>query len=590
MNSNLNGEKGAADCGSFFLKQEKNLNSDNAKQIDFCIKTETAKNGKEILSINGKAVHSRFAPEKEAAGIKYTAKSVIAVFGLGAGYHIKNLLSANPESYCIILEPLLPIFNRRRDFLGDLLDSRAFVVNSIQDEHIFKLLQKLMRSEFLRLETYSNLCYKNLFPQLEIDFYKIIQQHLSIVMQNILTESNFLPLWNKNILRNIIKTPHIPFLQPSQQKISKENIAVICAAGPTLDSQLSHIKNNREKLTIFAADTALIPLTKSGIIPDVIVSLDGQYFTMGDFICPLPTESLCVVDALGYYDVANRFQNAAFSLSSFEDGTLINYILKRLNIKPLIAETGGTVTDYTLDLARQFGFKTFFFAGYDLSYPDLVTHCKNAPSWTSRIANSDYFTGIEDSMLKAIFNRRFQEAAAANGNKVITDFVMDNYRNYLEYYLNSTDDCNFFSASANAVKINGVKYQALDMLLQDYPESKRIQHENLNTEKRYVKIEEIDRLFSKMLSELYEYSQQLKNNIDSVSEWIEEKITELKILTENILNSYPFLKNFLLMTQIVLDRNNITPNNPEYFRHISFCLLQSIYFMIRELQKAQKRK
>jgi hypothetical protein len=167
---------------------------------------------------------------------------------------------------------------------------------------------------------------------------------------------------------------------------------------------------------------------------------------------------------------------------------------------------------------------------------------------------------------------------------------MDNYRNYLEYYLNSADDCNFFSASANAVKIDGVKYQALDMLLQDYPESKRIQHENLNTEKRYVKIEEIDRLFSKMLSELYEYSQQLKNNIDSVSEWIEEKITELKILTENILNSYPFLKNFLLMTQIVLDRNNITPNNPEYFRHISFCLLQSIYFMIRELQKAQKRK
>ena len=64
MNSNLNGEKGAADCGSFFLKQEKNLNSDNAKQIDFCIKTETAKNGKEILSINGKAVHSRFAPDK----------------------------------------------------------------------------------------------------------------------------------------------------------------------------------------------------------------------------------------------------------------------------------------------------------------------------------------------------------------------------------------------------------------------------------------------------------------------------------------------------------------------------------------------
>lgn len=588
MNPNFNGEKGAADCGSFFLESKK-IN-ENTPQIDFHISIETAKNGKEILTINGKAVHSRFAPEREANGIKYPAKSVIAVFGLGAGYHIQNLLSVNPDCYCIILEPLLPIFNRRKDFLGDLLDSRAFVVNNIQDERIFKLLQKLMQNEFLRLETYSNLCYKNLFPQTEIDFYKIIQQHLAIVMQNILTESNFLPLWNKNILRNIIKTSHIPFLQHSQQKISKENIAVICAAGPTLDSQLSHIKNNREKLTIFAADTALIPLTKAEIIPDVIVSLDGQYFTMGDFICPLPKESLCVVDALGYYDVANRFLNAAFSLSSFEDGTLVNYILKRLNIKPLIAETGGTVTDYTLDLARQFGFSTFFFAGYDLSYPQLVTHCKNAPSWQSRIANSDYFTGVEDSMLKAIFNRRFKEDVAANGKAVITDFVMDNYRNYLEYYLEAATDCDFFSDSTEAVKINGVKYQTLEKTIIDYPQTHRIAYKDFNIEMVFADIDKIEALFSNMTDELYKYSQELKNYIDSVSEWTEKNTENIKNLIEKILISYPFLKRFLLMTQIILDRNRVIHNSPEYLRHVSFCLLQSIYFMIRELQKAKNRK
>ena len=588
MNPNFNGEKGAADCGSFFLESKK-IN-ENTPQIDFHISIETAKNGKEILTINGKAVHSRFSPEREANGIKYPAKSVIAVFGLGAGYHIQNLLSVNPDCYCIFLEPLLPIFNRRKDFLGDLLDSRAFVVNNIQDERIFKLLQKLMQNEFLRLETYSNLCYKNLFPQTEIDFYKIIQQHLAIVMQNILTESNFLPLWNKNILRNIIKTSHIPFLQHSQQKISKENIAVICAAGPTLDFQLSHIKNNREKLTIFAADTALIPLTKAKIIPDVIVSLDGQYFTMGDFICPLPKESLCVVDALGYYDVANRFLNAAFSLSSFEDGTLVNYILKRLNIKPLIAETGGTVTDYTLDLARQFGFSTFFFAGYDLSYPQLVTHCKNAPSWQSRIANSDYFTGVEDSMLKAIFNRRFKEDVAANGKTVITDFVMDNYRNYLEYYLEAATDCDFFSDSTEAVKINGVKYQTLEKTIIDYPQTHRIAYKDFNIEMVFADIDKIEALFSNMTDELYKYSQELKNYIDSVSEWTEKNTENIKNLIEKILISYPFLKRFLLMTQIILDRNRVIHNSPEYLRHVSFCLLQSIYFMIRELQKAKNRK
>lgn len=586
MNSNFNGEKGAADSGSFFLNQK---NSENASQIEFHISIETAKNGKEILSINGKAVHSRFAPEKEANNIKFIAKSIIAVFGLGAGYHVKNLLLNNPDSYCIILEPLLPIFNRREEFLGELLNSRAFVINHIHDENIFVLLQNLMQREFLRLETYSNLCYKNLFPQSEIEFYKIVQQHLGIVMQNILTESNFLPLWNKNFLRNISQTAKIPFLRNTKKSVSEKNIAVICAAGPTLDSQIAQLKENRNKLTIFAADTALIPLTKSGIIPDIIVSLDGQYFTMGDFICTVPQESLCVIDALGYYDVAPRFQNAVFTISSYKENSLANYIFRKLNIIPEIVETGGTVTDYTLDLARKLGFKTFFFAGYDLSYPGLVTHCKNAPSWQSRIANSDYFAGIEDSMLKSIFTRRFKKAEAANGKKVITDFVMDNYRNYLEYYLKSADDCVFFSASLNAVKIEGVKYLTLENLIADYPESCRVANSFFTTETQYVNSEDIKKLFSEITSDLYQYSQQLKNSIDSISEWTQENISELKFLIEKILNSYPFFKYFLLMTEIVLDRKHITQNNPEYFRHISFCLLQSVYFMIRELQKVQKR-
>lgn len=588
MNSNSKGEKGAADCGSFFLKSEKNLTPVETK-IEFRINEENAKNGMKNFSINGKAVHSKFAPEREATGIKFASKSLIAVFGLGAGYHVQNLIAANPESYCIVLEPLLPIFNRRQEFTANLPASRVFVFNSAQDEKIFPLLQKIMKREFLRLETYSNLCYKNLLPQSEAEFYQIIRQHIGIVMQNIITESNFLPLWNKNILRNIAQADNVPFLQPIKKKLSNKNIAVICAAGPTLDSQLPQIKQYREKLTIFAADTAFIPLTKFGITPDVTVSLDGQYFTMGDFMCQIAHDNFCVVDMLGYYAVANLFKNAAFAVCTYENGTLADYILQKLGITPLTTETGGTVTDYTLDLARKLGFKTFFFAGYDLSYPKLATHCKNAPSEQQRIAVSDYFCGVEDLTLKSIYNRRFEETAAANGKKVMTDFVMNNYRSYLEYYLESADDCMFFIASSEAAKITGVKYLTLEKLTEDFPESSRILRENFNAKMQYADSNEISKLFSEMTNELYQYSQKLKDCIDSVSEWTKENTTALSNLIDKILTSYPFLKQFLLMTQIVLDRNRIVQNSPEYIRQISFCLLQSIYFMVRELQKAQKR-
>ena len=147
----------------------------------------------------------------------------------------------------------------------------------------------------------------------------------------------------------------------------------------------------------------------------------------------------------------------------------------------------------------------------------------------------------------------------------------------------------FFSASLNAVKIEGVKYLTLENLIADYPESCRIANSFFTTETQYVNSEDIKKLFSEITSDLYQYSQQLKNSIDSISEWTQENISELKFLIEKILNSYPFFKYFLLMTEIVLDRKHITQNNPEYFRHISFCLLQSVYFMIRELQKVQKR-
>ena len=44
--------------------------------------------------------------------------------------------------------------------------------------------------------------------------------------------------------------------------------------------------------------------------------------------------------------------------------------------------------------------------------------------------------------------------------------------------------------------------------------------------------EDIKKLFSEITSDLYQYSQQLKDNIDSILEWTQENISELKFLIE----------------------------------------------------------
>lgn len=577
MNSNFHykEKQGAAVGGSFFS-----------------IRLEQAKNGKDIFIINDRYVHSKFSPEKECSGLKFPSKSLIVHFGLGVGYQIRNIMEANPDSYCLVFEPFSQIYEVHKEYLGDLLSQKLLIINRLDDERIFPWIQKILSSEFLRMQHFSNSCYKMLLPEEEKRYFEWIKKIFEISVQNVLTEAHFIPLWYKNIFYHLVYTKCVPLLDLGRKSWG-ENVAVICGAGPTLDRSIQFLRNHREKITVFATDTAVMPLLEADVVPDFIVSLDGQFYSLGDFLCKIPDECGVILDFLSYPGIVEVVKCSYLSVTKSIDNGLIPFLFDFFQWKKTaMIETGGTVTDYTVDVVVKLGFQHVLLMGYDLSFPGLVTHCKGAPSHKGILSRNDYWRSPEGMMLETLSQRNLLEMISIEGGTVFSDFVMKNYQSYMESYIAYYKNVAFYSFSNLACKVAGIRYLSLAAGEGIVQQSTRVQKEKLlsNSKKIYLREEELAHLFSILLEDFYGCSQQLKERMEKIREWkcFSEEIFSLKEVIFKYLEKYPFMKQFLIMTEILLDRNQIGEKDPAYYKHVSFKLLQSIYYMIRIFQKSKR--
>ncbi len=57
---------------------------------------EKSKDNNDILKINGRYIHSRFSPQKEASDFILSGKNLILIFGVGLAYHLNNIVKNNP--------------------------------------------------------------------------------------------------------------------------------------------------------------------------------------------------------------------------------------------------------------------------------------------------------------------------------------------------------------------------------------------------------------------------------------------------------------------------------------------------------------
>ena len=556
---------------------------------------EKSKDYLDILIINDKFINSKFNPSAEANNVIYSGKNLICIFGLGLGYGLHNILNNNKNSLVIVFEPVEEILILYKEKYTDneiLYDRAVLFLNKIDKEKIYTFIEETNFFSEGRIYYYSNLGYKSIFPEIETLFYSSVKESFNIVTQNILTESNFIPMWTKNFIFNSLKFIDNPIVKPVKTE-QNQNIGIIACAGPNLIYDIPVIKKHRDKITIFAVDTAIKPLIRNGINPDFVVSLDGQFYSFEDFTKESNDETLYIFDILSYPPAARLSKNVFFTVTkNVLQNSIIEYFFDGNNIEKFGIFTGGTVSDYTLSFALSLGFTKIYFAGLDLSFPYLLTHSKFSPYHERILNNQTYFETPETNIVKAISKRKIKESKSKiQEKKLISDFVLENYGLYIESFIRGNNLQNIFNSSYHGLQIEGLKNIDLDILIST-TSSNRVNNSVLLEKSKFFNCskDSLNAFYNKLLNDLYDFSIELKDLIDNTDfeSTNSDLLNRCRDIHDSNFKKFPFLNKFVLMTRIILDKKNITQTSLIYYKHVFYKLIQSIYYLIRIIQKFEK--
>jgi hypothetical protein len=527
------------------------------------------------IFFKNRAYHSKADYEKEAVNLvkDLTVKPgyIFIFMGIGLGYHIETffkMYGRDADSATLIaIEKSVEAFSilaGRRD-ISFLKGVRLFIgcdFDIIAD--FFERLNPLSFKgyRFIKLRGAFS-AFSDYYTKIESYFKRLASGKLS----DLLTRFAFESLWMKNIIRNIPSLIGKKPVNALKNSINKKP-ALVIGAGPSLSGQLEAIKRYSDGVYIIAVDTALGPLIKCGIKPDVIVTLDAQVYNICDFFTILTgKEASCsiklVADTTAYPGILKYWKGTLYFTESvsrlneseglkYEAHPLMDYF--RAYLPPSDAlESGGSVTTTAIELALYMGAWPVIVTGFDLSYTSFMTHLTSSPVYNLFAYTENRFKTLQSSMAGSISRRRLQRIQGVHGEPVLSDFVFIKYIEWIQSrheYKNSV-----LNATAFGALIPNLRHIRLDELNNSrFLKNKKMPLEELPGE-----------TVSKNKS--LEFLCNLKGNIARAQKDLKDSLAPRDGLIRFI-KSYPFLKNILLEARAVYTDSSSVHTHMIMFLHL----------------------
>ncbi|WP_407427819.1 6-hydroxymethylpterin diphosphokinase MptE-like protein, partial [Treponema sp.] len=313
------------------------------------------------------SIQSKYNPVREAESFVSQINipaSFFVVLGIGAGFHILKLLQKFPESKILAVE----LSDNAINFLSGLPSFNEISNNkSIQITSISNL-------ETMLLSLYKPAIHGNLslisLRQWETVFQndtekakKIINNSIKLLSADFSVQSHFGKIWQKNILSNLSIAEKTKNWEEISKKIQNDvklkKTAAIIAAGPSLNENISELKQNRHKYFIIATDTAFSSLLKQNIKSDAVISIDGQQVSHEHYLEILPENTLYIFDLCASPSSVRKAlkfsKNVLFIQTGHPLSQYASYFEGNQNFLNLEAGS-GTVTIAAASFAQKAGF------------------------------------------------------------------------------------------------------------------------------------------------------------------------------------------------------------------------------------------
>jgi len=329
---------------------------------------------------------------------QYEHYPLLYCFGIGNGHFYHKLLENPCHQSIMIFEPeleMIYIALNLVDFSEDILNKRV-IINHTKDIDTNACLAMLNNRSKFFLTVY-DLHVHSLYYEKYIDDIKSIHQsliqafkHLSISMGNSF-EDTMIGL--RYSLKNIPNMITMPSLEQLTNKATTSKQAVIVSTGPSLAKQIPYLRAVQEYVTILCIDASFPILSKEGIKPDIVFSIERVKET-GEFYKKTPKEF---------------HKDVIFAIASVShDATIDNIhgttcMFLRTDSYNMFFELdewgylggGMSAANFAYSFAARCDFEQIILIGQDLAYgKDGSSHSKNHVFGENEVKDSKHYCNV----------------------------------------------------------------------------------------------------------------------------------------------------------------------------------------------------
>jgi hypothetical protein len=413
--------------------------------------------------------------EKWCRSISVQGTAAIFMYGSGFGYSLFELFTKKqPHTLVVLFEQNIYLFSALLHYfdLEPIIKTQKITLLIGDIEHFAKAFDQLFFSVIFANCTAPAFAYtpiaqrnfkdqyqkihKYIFSQLGLFVFYIGNDHLDnlIGLHNLLANMN-----------EIVQNPFISCLKDKYKNVP----AFIIANGPSLDKNIQQLHKVQDKGLIISTESAIIPLMKNNIKPDILTIVERSKYTFTyhfeDNQYPEDISLLC----LGLVDkqVFPSFRGGKIPI--FRKQESINEWINRYVGDGSSIDAGANVSHLALELAVYLGANPIIFVGQDYAYgPDGVTHSKDA-----------LYSEEKGKRAREILKSKPIVYVESNGGTMIpSNQLWLDFKNGLERKIAAHCQNNIINATEGGAKIKGTKVEPLAFVIDKYCKSPVPYHVN----------------------------------------------------------------------------------------------------------------
>ncbi|GEA29293.1 motility associated factor glycosyltransferase family protein [Clostridium diolis] len=416
---------------------------------------------------NGKKIYinSKYNVKNEVdmliKDIDFNKDSLFIVYGIGLGYHIKELIKrSSDKSKIFVIESDMEILNTylRNENILEIGGEKVFLFFGDEQKIIAEINSHIFSFSIMPLSV-------NCIPVILLSYYSIYGEWIKSINKRIADlfkhalfnlgndiDDTIIGLRNnfKNI-KELIKSPSIEILKDKYKNMP----AIVVSAGPSLDKNIDELKKAQGKALILATDAVISTLEKNNIIPDAVFTIERIFESYEIFYKNnnINEETVFIGPPVVVTELLDKFEDKK-KLLCLKQGEKINeWINDDILGEDRLLYMGTSCAHVAFAFAKYVGANPLVFVGQDLAYTkDGVTHSEDVEV-KAKVEKSEellYVKGIDGDMLP-------------------TDYAFKNFLVFLEAEIAKDDsDRLYIDATEGGAFKHGTQIMKLKEVILEY--------------------------------------------------------------------------------------------------------------------------